>query len=172
MNTKQWPRDWQDELDVLLEHAVLFRDTAARRIELLAGLYSASEGGREWAKLLLDDFHNVGADKLLKRFDDQKRRVALLDHEGRLLNKPRVVGKAKRTTTGAPIYQRELITAMSWEELRELRQQRLRQVQAASDTVVLIDKLLELHIMCPEATDPQDAAIRLGLDLDEWLTAA
>lgn len=171
MNTRQWPQDWQDELGALLAHAVLFKETAVRRSELLSGLYSAREAGKDWAKLLLQDFHNIGADKLLKSHDDRERRVAFVDHDGRLLNKPRVVGTVKRTTERAPGYQRELIIAMSWEELRELRQQRVRQSAAAADTVALIDKLLELHVMCPEASDPQDAATILGLNLDEWLTA-
>lgn len=172
MNTRQWPQDWQDELNTLLAHAVLFKETSVRRSELLSGLYSAREQGKDWAKLLLQDFHNVGADKLLKSYDDRNRRTAFVDHDGRLLNKPRVVGTIKRTTERGAGHQRELITAMSWDELRELRRQRLSQAGAAMDTVALIDKLLELQIMCPEASDPQDAAIIMGLDLDEWLTVA
>jgi hypothetical protein len=168
MNIRSWPEDWQDELTTLLEHALLYKGTARRRLELLNGLHTARYEKKPWAELVFAEFNDIGADKLLKNHEDRTKKVAFVDLDGRLLNKPAVVGVAKKTSDGIE-NQRAIIYAWTFDDLRQLRMDRAKQARAAHDTIALIDKLLELQIMCPEATTPQDAADHLGININDWL---
>jgi hypothetical protein len=177
-----WPQEWQDEFDVMMTGVLAWsKDIAEQRVKLLEEFDARrarllSERGDQlprplddWSEILLTHFRDVGAENLIKWYEAHTTKPTAFLHGGKLLNKPSIVGKTKRSEGGRVHHQRELITVMSWTELRALRANRLAQRDAAAASVALIDKLLELYVMCPEAASPQAAADILGLNLDEWL---
>lgn len=177
MNQRGWKPEWRDELDLILADASTYKDIPTRRATVLVSLRKARQEHKRadpkapsWVDLVYEEFHNEGADRLLKWYDDRTKSFAFVDYSGQVLNKPTVVGKTKKTETGLE-HQRALITALTWDDLRKNRQLALAQAKAAMDSVAVYDRLLLLQTECPEATTPQDALDQLGISLEDWLEA-
>jgi predicted RNase H-like HicB family nuclease len=178
MNQHGWKPEWRDELDVILADASTYKDVPTRRSKVLAGLVKARKEHKEanpkapsWVDLVYAEFRDEGADRLLKWYDNRTKSFAFVDYSGKVLNKPTVVGKTKKTEAGRE-YQREMILILTWDDLRDKRKVYLSQAKAAMDSVAVVDRLLVLQTECPEAKTPQDALDQLGISLEDWLESA
>jgi hypothetical protein len=178
-----WPEPWKDEFAVMMADVFAWSDVIGERrtrlLELLDDRQARLQKERgdkplaplnDWTELVKCHFRETGADNLIKWWEARINAPTAFLHQGRLLNKPSVAGKTKRTEKGVE-HQRELLTVMTWDELRAVRRNRGAQRDAAITSIAQIDKLLELCVMCPEAANPVEAATILGLNLDEWLAS-
>lgn len=74
---------------------------------------------------------------------------------------------ARETEREAALYD-----TATFDELRDKRREALRQVRTYSDTVALLDRLLALAELYPDASSVATALIEHGMSLDEYLGVA
>ena len=113
----------------------------------------------------------MGASTVLKNWKKSQRTVAV-SYEGEVITKARTIGVKRQDDAGESYDTQMLFDFTTWEELDEKRTSILQVIRSYSATVAMIDKLLALRDLAPDAINPSQAAAHLGTTLDAWLGAA
>jgi hypothetical protein len=122
-----------------------------------------------WARDLLVQFVQTGAQTELKRWRKANQRMVAVAPDGRLLSLPRVVGVRIPDEAGVAVHQQHIFDLLTWDQIEQKINEYLRQVSAYRDDIFLATVLLELRELAPGASTPQEAASRLGTTVDAWL---
>lgn len=163
-----WSPQERDEYESLVAEVVNATTNTTDRLDLFdLKLLDAIQAQRAWAVDVAKSCRRYGLAKEITRFEARNR--TLVSHDGRLLSLPRVQARRVTTASGEQTYQRELIEAWTWEQLRAKRAEALQSQDAYSAKVSHYDRLLALREKAPDTASPAEAANALGLDLDEWL---
>lgn len=164
-----WGVDERAEYDKLLAEVIAATNNTTARLDLFeAKLNDAIQAHRPWAREVEQYSVRIGLAKEIKAFQDRSR--AMVAHNGRVLNLPKVQSTLVRNEeSGEVFYQRELIELWTWEQIADKRTEALKARQGYTEKVAHYDRLLALRDMCPEANTPAEAAKMLGLNLDEFL---
>lgn len=170
MNVKTWSPEERAEYDELLddvcESSNVTRDRVAR---FLAGVDSAKQAHRWWATDVLNEIRARGAASLINAFNKARQRV-FVAHDGRVLERSGVVGIKRHTPNGDVYVVQALIYTATREELLRKRSEYLSQIKAYDGNVEIVDKLLALLDLAGDCATPEDAAKKLGITVDGWLT--
>lgn len=163
-----WSAQERDEYESLIAEVVNATTNTTDRLDLFDGkLLDAIQAHRAWAIDVAKSCRRYGLAKEITRFEARNR--TLVSHDGKLLSLPRVQARRVTTASGELTYQRELIEAWTWEQLRAKRTEALQSQDTYSAKVSHYDRLLALREKAPDTASPAEAATALGLDLDEWL---
>lgn len=166
-----WEPEEREECDALLAEVIAATTITSERLDSFERhLNDAIQSQRPWARDLERSLLREGAAKEIKRYQDRNR--AMVSHNGRVLNLPRVQGTTVRDEEGRVFHQRELIELWSWEQIADKRIEALKGQRTYSEKVAHYDRLLALRELCPESESPADAVKQLGLNLDEYLGTA
>ncbi len=170
MAARTWPQEDRDEYEVACteawDSAEGTRERGERFLELVRE--AADQAHRIWARDLLTQFEEHGAQAELKRWRKATRKVVAVAHDGRILSRPRVVGVQVQGESGASSVQM-LWDYMTFEQIEQKIAEFLRQVSAYRDNIFVATLLLELRDLVPTAATPDEAAERLGTTVDAWL---
>lgn len=142
-------------------------DRNSRFVELLL---DGEQAHRRWAVEALTEAQRLGAGAQLKAWWKQQKTVAV-SYEGKVITKSRYLGTKRTDEDGAKFDTQALFDLMTWKELREKRSAFLRQVRAYNASIQMIDRVLALYDLVPDAANPAEAVTILGTTLDEWLGA-
>lgn len=168
--SRTWSQQDRDEYETACaeawDHAEGTRDRALHFLRLVQ---DAAQAHRQWALSLLDEFLETGAAGELKRWRKRTQRVVVAAHDGRVIDRPRVVGVVRQDDDGARFSQQSLYDFLTWEQIEEVRAGYLRQVSAYRDNLQVVSRLLELRALAPVAATPDEAARSLGTTVDAWL---
>lgn len=164
------PEEREEYEDLLAEIAAQTNDSRERLDVFERKLLDAIQAHRPWASEVERACRRFGMGKEISRFEARNR--ALVSHEGRVLSLPAIQSRRIAVADGTVTYQRELIELWTWQQIEQKRTEALTAQRTYDDKVAHYDRLLSLHVMSPESTSPADAAERLGLDLDEFLSKA
>lgn len=169
MNRNAWGSEERAEYDALLAEVVAATNKTPARLDLFERkLNDAIQAHRPWAREVERHCVRNGLAKEIKAFQDRNR--AMVAHNGRVLNLPKVQSTLVRDEeSGEVFYQRELIELWTWEQIADKRTEALKARQGYTEKVAHYDRLLALREMCPDASTPAEAAKALGLNLDEFL---
>ena len=143
--------------------------TQERALHFLRVVQDAAQAHRPWALCLLDEFLETGAAGELKRWRKRTQRVVAIAHDGRVIDRPRVVGVMRRDDGGGASFTQESLFELTWQELEQVRSRDLSQISAYRDNLHVVSRLLELRELAPGAATPDDAARSLGTTVDAWL---
>lgn len=174
MNQNAWSDDDRNEYELLIDKALSASSSVPVRVAIfLDGLETALEARKLWARDVHADFLNEGANRLLKAEQEKRRARFLVSHHGELIGKmPHVAGARRRSPVGRLEYQRVLIEAFTWDELRARRNEYAAQAKALDVNVKGVDRLLELEQLVPDAANPEEACAAMGITVRDWLAAA
>ncbi len=168
--SRTWPQDDRDEYEVACAEAWDYAEGTRGRAERLVELIEDGvQAQRLWARDLLSQFVQRGAESELKTWRKRTQRVVAIAHDGRVLNRPRVVGVVRQADDGARFSDQTLYDFLTWEQIEEVRAGHLRQISAYRDNVYIESLLLELRELAPGTATPGEAADRLGTTVDAWL---
>jgi len=169
MNRNAWEPEEKAEYDALLAEVVAATNRTPARLDLFERkLNDAIQAHRPWAREVERHCVRSGLAKEIKAFQDRSR--AMVAHNGRVLNLPKVQSTLVRNEeSGEVFHQRELIELWNWDQIVEKRAEALRARRGYTEKIAHYDKLLALREMYPEANTPAEAAKALGLNLDEFL---
>lgn len=164
-----WDPNERVEYDALLAAVVAETSNTSTRLDRMERLVAdAIQAHRPWARDIERTCARQGYAAELKRYQDRNR--ALVAYDGQVLNLPKVQSRATRGEDGAVYHQRELIELWPWGDVRSKRIEALTGRRTYDVHVAYYDRLLALQDLCPESTSALDAAERLGIELDEYLT--
>jgi hypothetical protein len=164
--------DWSDAeraeyLALLDEVTRATTNTAERLDDFEAKLADAVQSHRAWARDVERACLRRGLAGEIKAYHDERQR-ALVSHDGRLLDLPKVQSRRLRVD-GELTYDRALIEVWTWEQVIDKRAEAIRSRRKYDDRIAFFDRLLALQSLCPESVSPADAAVQLGIDLDDFL---
>jgi len=163
-----WEPEWREEYDALLDEVVsVGTNTSARLNEFERLLNDAVQAHKPWARDVERTCIRAGLAKEVKAFQDRTR--AAVSYDGEVLSLPRVQSRRIIDHEGKATHDRALIELWSWSEIIAKRVEAKAAGVTSANRMAFYDKLLALRGLCPESASPQDAADRLGLDLDEFL---
>lgn len=169
INRNTWSTDERHEYDALLSVVIASSKATGERLNLFEKLLDdAVQAGRVWATDVDGSCRRDGLGDEIRRYQDRNR--AMVSYKGEVLNVPSIQSTKTRSASGDVVYQRELIELTTWEQIAEKRAEAIRSRRTYSDKIAHYDKLLALRDLCPESTTPADAAKRLGLTVDGWLS--
>lgn len=169
---RTWSQQDRDEYETACSEAWDSAESTRERSQHFLGVTEgAAQAQRPWASSLLDDFMETGAAAELKRWRKRTQRVVAVAFDGRLLNRPRVVGVVRLAEDGARVSDQMLYDFLTWEQIEEVRTGHLRQISAYRDNVYIESLLLELRDLAPGTATPDEAARSLGTTVDAWLDA-
>lgn len=164
-----WDEIEREEFDAARRDAWAWSERQGERntrfVELLL---DGEQAHRRWAVAALAEAQRVGAASQLKSWHKQQRTVAV-SHDGAIITKSRTIGIKRADGDGDSYDTQMLFDFTTWEELDAKRASLLQVVRSYNDTIAMIDRLLALHLLAPDALTPADAASTLGTTLDEWL---
>lgn len=164
-----WGADERDEYEEMLAEVCNATKNSSERLDLFdEKLNDAIQAHRPWASDVALSCRRFGLGKEISRFESRNR--ALVSFDGRVLSLPSVQAR-KVQVAGEVVYQRELLTLWTWDELLDKRAEALGAQTSYSARVGHYDRLLALREKAPDTATPQEAADALGIDLDEWLAA-
>lgn len=168
IDRKGWSPDERGEEEAMWQDVVdSTTDTQARLDYAESRLNDAIQAHRLWARELERQFLRNGLAKEIKRHQDRHR--AAVAYHGEVLNVPRVQGVKTRRPDGSVFDQRALIEMRPWDEIAGKRLETIRMRRVYDDKIAHYDKLLALRDLAPDTATPVEAAMALGLDLDEYL---
>lgn len=170
MNQNAWSDDDRTEFDTLVTDALRWSKPGQRIDVFLAGLDSALEAGRYWAKDVHHDIRDNGTGKVLKdEADRRKPRVPVSDNGNILGTVPREMGTRRANSTGKLEQHRTLFDYLTWDELRAKRREFQAMGAALAVNEAAVAKLLELEELVPGASTSAEACDRLGTTVEDWL---
>lgn len=168
MNRYAWAPEERVEYDQMLQDVIEQAEGTGRRVDLLERLLNdALQAHRFWARDVERHALRTGLRAQIKQHLD--RRKVVRPARDVLVEKPRVVGIQRRTEAGQVYFAQVAYDVMTFDELRAKRGEVLRQLRAYSDTIALIDRLLALADMHPEAKTVQEALDLHEMSLDDYL---
>lgn len=170
MNDRAWSPSDRAEYDAMVQRVVTAESTTEARVNLYEELVAdARQAHRFWSGEIDRDARRTGYREQIKRW--MKKNRVLVSFEGRVVSKPRVVGI--RQSIGEDSYDvQALIDALTFDQIEAKRREYLRQVNVYSDNVALMDRLLALRDMAPDASTPAEACAYLGIAVDDYLAQA
>jgi hypothetical protein len=167
VNQAAWAPEERAEYDEMVASIVQEADSTEARIDLYeAAVADAVQARRFWATDLDRDARRTGYREQIKGW--LKRNRVLVNYHGRVASKPRIVGTRRSSEAGEYDVQ-ALLDALTFDEIEAKRKEYLRQVRTYSDNVALMDRLLALRDMAPDAITPREACVALGLALEDYL---
>jgi hypothetical protein len=168
--SRTWSPQDREEYEVACAEAWDHAEgTRERALHFLALVQDAAQAHRPWALSLLDEFLESGSASELKRWRKRTQRVVAVAHDGRVLDRPRVVGVVRQRDDGARYSDQTLYDLLTWEQIEEVHAGYLRQISAYRDNAYITSLLLELRNLAPAAMTPREAAELLGTTVDAWL---
>lgn len=166
---KGWGEKDNEEFDALYAEVAKIKRVDQRVHTFIKGVADGVQAHRRWAIDVEADMRYRGAQSLLKSEESKSpANTIAVAYDGRVLDKPRVLGTVKRDTEGNRWNERTLFDFMTVAELREKRQEFIRVLNSYGDNVAMVDKLLALCEMA-ECDSPTDAAKKLGTTVDAWM---
>ncbi len=169
MNVITWSPEERAEYQALCEEAWAASDRQAQRINAyLAALHDAEQAQRFYAREVLAEAERRGAEALLKGWQKDRQRIAVA-HDGRVLNRSRVVGTTRRDESGQTFATQTLFDLLTWDEIEAKVTEFSRQVRAYRDNIILAMRLLGLRDLAPESHTPDEAARSLGITVEDFL---
>lgn len=169
MRDARWSDEDAAEVDEMFAAVVgSSHDTGARVDALLSALDDAANAHRTWAVEIESNVRKRGALALL-RSEIRKRYRVSVAHNGRLLNKPRMIGGRHLAEDGTRTSQLRLMEDLSWDELEERSRWYEGQITAYADDRTIMRKLLALRAQVPSAATPAQACAELGLTVEAYL---
>jgi hypothetical protein len=133
-------------------------------------LADAVRAGRAWAGYVIDDDARMGHLARFKRWD-KVRALIEVNHQSVIVKRSAVMGVKRRDAeTGASYDQQVLYAEMSWSEVVYVMESAQVRISSEQITVGTCTKLLALKLRCPESAGPADACVRLGIDMQDYLT--
>jgi hypothetical protein len=171
VNFKNWSPEERDEYDAMLAEIVTSATDSGERADLMeAKMRDAIQAQRFWANDA--EYHACRVGYLAQIKSYLKRNRLLFSYEGLLISRPRVVGTKSVSESGETVHIQALIETLTFDELRQKRLEYLRQIRAYDENLALVDRLLALADMCPEASSPIDALKMLDLTVEDYLGEA
>ena len=169
MNERMWTADDRDEFESMCNEAWDSGEATRDRIDaFLSMLRDAIQSHRPWAFEVEDEALRRGANALLNRWNKRSNQVAV-SYRGKVISKPRVIGARRTDEAGNAYSTQSLFDFMSWDELRQKKNEYLVQLGAYTANVALIDRLLALYELAPSATNAADAATSIGTTVEAWI---
>lgn len=171
MNKRSWSDEDAAEFEELVEEALTEDAVARRRDVLLAGLDDALQARRYWARDVMQEIRDGGADRILKRERGARLpRVPVSDEDGTVIGTvPREFGVRRLNAAGREVHQRTLFDLMTWEELRRKRSDLYSQARTYELDADAVGRLLSLETQVPSAATPAEACTKLGTTVEAWL---
>lgn len=171
MNFKVWSPEERAEYDAMLCEIVDATTDSGKRADLMeARMNDAIQAQRFWANDAEYHARRVGYLAQIKSF--LKRNRLMFSHDGGLVARPRVIGTRSVNELGETVHVQALIETLTFDELRQKRLDYLRQIRAYDENLALVDRMLALADMCPEAASPIEALVLLGLTVEDYLGEA
>jgi hypothetical protein len=168
MNFKTWSPQERAEYDAMLAEVVSAATDTRERADLMEDkMHDAVQAQRFWANDAQRHACRVGYLAQIKSY--LKRTRLLFSHDGLLISRPRVVGTKTISESGETVHIQALIETLTFDELRQKRLEYLRQIRAYDENLALVDRLLALADMCPQATTPTEALKVLDLTVEGYL---
>jgi hypothetical protein len=168
VNFKNWSPEERDEYDAMLAEIVTSATDSGERADLMeAKMRDAIQAQRFWANDA--EYHACRVGYLAQIKSYLKRNRLLFSYEGLLISRPRVVGTKSVSESGETVHIQALIETLTFDEQRL---EYLRQIRAYDENLALVDRLLALADMCPEASSPIDALKMLDLTVEDYLGEA
>lgn len=171
MKKRSWSEEDVAEFEELVEEALAEDAVARRRDVFLAGLDDAVQARRYWARDVMQEIRDSGADRILKRERGTRLpRVPVSGEDGTVIGTvPREFGVRRPDAAGREIHQRTLFDLMTWEELRRKRSDLRSQAESYELDADAVGRLLSLETQAPGAATPAEACKRLGTTVEAWL---
>ncbi len=168
VNKTTWSPKERQQYEALLAEVVAHSKDTAKRMDLFEKrIAEARKANKTWARDCERAAMREYAASEIKLYQDRIR--AMVAHDGRILNVPKVQDRRVRDTSGGVVHQRELIELFTWDQILAKRLTDLRSQRHFSDRVAAWDKLLALRDLCPDASTPAEAARLLCISLDDYL---
>lgn len=170
MRKNGWSDEDREEYEELVTEALRERATADRRDVFLGGLDDAVQAQRVWALDVHAGIRNDGADKILRNEQALRRPRVPVARDGQVLGKaPREFGHKLRDEEGVIVHARTLFDFLTFEELREKRDEFQGTERAARVDRYTVEKLLTLEELVPAAANPAEACESLGITVEQFL---
>ena len=168
MSLKILSADERHQFETLMDEACAEQTSTRLRVAaFLHKLADAIQAHEPWAGVIADECSARGAASLIKAHLKGRNRV-LVAFNGGLIAKPSFVGVRRQGPTGEFV-QQELIYVLTWDELRQKKKEYLTAVGSYTSNAAMVDLLLALHDLAPEAANPVEAATALGTTVEAWL---
>lgn len=168
MNFKIWSPEERDEYDEMLRKIVTSTADSGDRVDLMeARMADAVQAHRFWANDAERSACRVGYSAQIRSYI--KRNRLMFSHEGSVIFRPRVIGTRGINELGEKFHAQALIETLTFDELRQKRLDYLRQIRAYDENLALVDRMLALADMCPEANSPIEALELLNLTVEDYL---
>ena len=169
MNRSGWTPEEREEYDsICTESWGVSASTRGRVAAFLERIHDARQAHRFFAGEVDAEMRRVGAARLLNRWHKANAQVTV-SFDGRVLNKPRVIGTVRSDAEGRSFATQALFDFMTWGEIEEKIQEYAKQVNAYRANIALCLRLLDLHDAVPAAATPAQAAEALGTSVEAWL---
>jgi hypothetical protein len=163
-----WSPAERAEYDEMVRAVCLAASSTEERVELYKDhLADALQSQRFWAEDSARDAHHRGCREQLTNWLKSNRVVVAIGD--RTVSKPRTIGVRRKGQGGEEFDTQVLFELIEWDELERKREDYLKQLRAYTDNTAVIDKLLALRVIVPEAGNPRDALAALGESLDTYL---
>lgn len=166
-----WSAEERAEYDALVDEAWRSgKSTRERGEAFLSGLRDASQAQRTWADDVMLDAITRGSTAIIKADYKRANQVAIIN-DGRSIEKSRVIGIRRRSSSGAQLFEQTPFDYVTVDELDAKRREYMSNALAYSDNIAVIDKLLALCTV-GQSDVPANAAANLRTTVDAWLAAA
>lgn len=173
MKIKYWPDEEVAEFDELCASAERAAKSTGARSKVFSRLIRAAASEDRWfAKDVEREALSRGLLSIFKWWQKNRKPRVPVAHDGQILLKPRIIGAERKDSAGKIYHQQTLFDYMTWDELREKRNWYLTQIQAYTSDVAVVDKLLALAVLAPEAATPAEACQRLNQSIEDYLAEA
>lgn len=168
MNRSAWGPGEKEEYDVLLQRVIEEADSTHERVDLMERLVTdAIQAHRWWASDCERDARRTGFAAQIKSY--LKRSRVLFANREAMVDKPRVVGFKRANAEGVVYDVQALLETATFDELRDKRREAIRSIKSYSDSIALLDRLLFLAELHPDAATVAEALEVHGMSLDEYL---
>lgn len=177
MNKNAWSDNDRNEFDSLVGDALAVPVVADRRAVFLTGLGRAladhqCPASRCWAVDVNAEIRNEGADKILKREQEQRKPRVPVASDGTIIGRmPREVGQRNRDEDGKVTHARGLFDFLGWDDIRRKIDEYVRNRRSLDTDIFALRRLLTLQEMVPGTATPAEACEQLGITVEEFLAS-
>lgn len=171
MSRHAWDQDDKDQYEEFMRSVVADASTTEDRVDLIEDRIVAEKAsGAFWPEEVLREARRNGLRTEITKFI--KRQRVLFAVGTRVVEKPKTIAVTRIDHMGKRVTVQAMFELLPWDEISQKRTAYLVAERVYSDNVALMDRLLALRVLAPDAATPGDACRVLGLSIDEFLSPA
>lgn len=168
-----WKSTWDAEAraefrDLMHDICNATPDTGQRRNALVDALPDLLQSHRYWPHDLERRMLHVGALDIVREFARAERTRPVMA-PGVSATKSGVLSLKVKNDAGEMWNQLTIFEIATFEQIAAKRREYLKLARSYNENVAFLDRLLALHELAPDASNPLEACEELGISMDEYL---